>query len=225
MSKWTLRVSHGLNEDGVIIGNVYDKYGTRNPIARMVMRGFGRALSGLVEMAAPESIHDVGCGEGFWVLQWNRQGKLARGSDSSCHVIELARSNARALRMSKQLFSIRSIYELEQDRDSADLVVCCEVLEHLESPEEGLRALQRIVGRHLIVSVPREPIWRILNLARGRYVTRWGNTPGHIQHWSKGAIIELVSRYFKIVDMRCPLPWVMIMCRRRVGGGVACHRP
>jgi hypothetical protein len=30
--------------------------------------------------------------------------------------------------------------------------------------------------------VPREPIWRIGNMARGRYLGDLGNTPGHIQH-------------------------------------------
>jgi hypothetical protein len=121
--------------------------------------------------------------------------------------------NAARRDLSGSLFERRSIYELDAARDSADLVVCCEVLEHLDNPDGGLRALQRIASRSLIVSAPREPLWRLLNLARGKYVADWGNTPGHVQHWSKRDFVGLVSRYFQVVEIRSPLPWTMLLCR------------
>ena len=117
--------------------------------------------------------------------------------------------------LSSSLFEPRSIYDLDTGRDSADLVVCCEVLEHLEHPDAGLLALQRVVGRHLIVSVPKEPLWCALNLARGNYIGHWGNTPGHIQHWSKGGFIRLVSKYFDVIEVKRPLPWTMLLCKPR----------
>ena len=58
------------------------------------MNGFNGTLSELVEKTAPKTIHEIGCGEGYWVMQWNRQGIDARGSDFSSQVIELARENA-----------------------------------------------------------------------------------------------------------------------------------
>lgn len=102
------------------------------------------------------------------------------------------------------------------ERHGADLVVCCEVLEHLNRPEEALRRLQCVVSRNLIISVPREPIWRLLNLARGKYIGSLGNTPGHLQHWSARAFTQLVARYFELVAVRTPLPWTIALCRRRV---------
>jgi 2-polyprenyl-3-methyl-5-hydroxy-6-metoxy-1,4-benzoquinol methylase len=99
------------------------------------------------------------------------------------------------------------------DEDSAELIVCCEVLEHIEDPEAGLKALQKVTMQSLILSVPKEPLWRILNLARGKYITSWGNTPGHIQHWSKREFIQLVSKYFEVVEVRSPFPWTMVFCR------------
>lgn len=210
-----MKISGGLKEDGIVIGNAYDKYGSRNPVVRRMMAGFDGALSDLVDKAAPESIHEIGCGEGFWVLQWNRKGMSARGSDFSSQIIDLARANAASQGVSPALFEVHSIYELDAERDSADLVVCCEVLEHLTRPEEGLRALQRVVGRYLILSVPREPIWRALNLARGKYIVDFGNTPGHIQHWSKRGFVALVSKYFEVVEVKSPLPWTMVLCHPR----------
>lgn len=210
-----MRVSGGATEQDVVVGNVYDKYGSRNPIVKRLMRGFEGVLSELVAQAAPASIHEVGCGEGYWVLRWTRSGLDARGSDFSGKAIELARLNAAQQGVAAERFAVRSVYALEPERDSADLVVCCEVLEHLERPEEALRRLQSVVSRHLIVSVPREPIWRVLNLARGKYIGSLGNTPGHLQHWSTRAFTQLVARYFEVVAVRTPLPWTMALCRPR----------
>ncbi|HRD65757.1 MAG TPA: class I SAM-dependent methyltransferase [Candidatus Competibacter sp.] len=210
-----MKISGGLKENGIVVGNAYDKYSSHNPIVRKIMEGFDGALSDLVSKAAPKSIHEIGCGEGFWVLQWNQKGMSARGSDFSSRIIDLARANATSQGGSPGLFEVRSIYELDPDRDKADLVVCCEVLEHLERPEDGLRALQRVVNQYLIASVPREPVWRALNLARGKYIADFGNTPGHIQHWSRRGFVALVSKYFEIVEIKSPLPWTMLLCRSR----------
>ncbi|MGR8981489.1 MAG: class I SAM-dependent methyltransferase, partial [Gammaproteobacteria bacterium] len=179
-----MKISEGMLEDGIVVGNTYDKYGSRNPVVRWIMKGFADALTGLVAKAAPSTIHELGCGEGYWVLDWNQQGIEARGSDFSEKVIGFARENAECRGISPALFSARSIYDIEPGRDSADLVVCCEVLEHLEDPEAGLEALQRVATEYVILSVPREPIWCMLNMLRGKYVASFGNTPGHIQHWS-----------------------------------------
>jgi 2-polyprenyl-3-methyl-5-hydroxy-6-metoxy-1,4-benzoquinol methylase len=210
-----VKIAGGATERGVVVGNTYDKYGSRNPVVRWLMRGFGRALSDLVARSAPLSLHEVGCGEGYWVLQWSRQGLDVRGSDFSAEAIRLARLNAAAQGVAEDRFQVRSVYELEPGRDHADLVVCCEVLEHLERPEEALRVLQRVTGRHLILSVPREPVWRALNLARLRYIGRLGNTPGHLQHWSRASFLRLVGRHFELLEVRTPLPWTMALCRLR----------
>jgi len=63
--------------------------------------------------------------------------------------------------------------------------------------------------------VPREPIWRILNMARGKYWRALGNTPGHLQHWSRSGILGLLAEHFEIVEVRTPLPWTMVLCRAR----------
>ena len=208
-----IKIAGGLREDNVVVGNTYDKYGSRNPIVKWMINRFESVLSEFVAKAAPQSIHEIGCGEGYWVLRWNEQGLQARGCDFSKQVIKMARENAAGRGLSPSLFESRSIYDLDAEQDGADLIVCCEVLEHLENPEVGLQALQRVVERHLIVSVPQEPLWSALNLARGKYISRWGITPGHIQHWSKSSFVRLVSKYFEVVEVRSPLPWTMLLCR------------
>jgi 2-polyprenyl-3-methyl-5-hydroxy-6-metoxy-1,4-benzoquinol methylase len=202
-----------MTENDIVVGNAYDKYGSKNPIVRWMMNGFEQSLSRLITRARPQDIHEVGCGEGYWVMKWMQQGLPTRGSDFSSRVIGLAARNAREQGLPSEIFEQRSIYELEADRDAADLVVCCEVLEHLERPEEGLRALQGIVRNHIILSVPREPLWRMLNVARGKYLPELGNTPGHLQHWSKSSFVQLLEGYFDVLQLESPLPWTMVLCR------------
>src|SRR5208283_2358238 len=185
----------------------YDKFGTRNPLARWMMLRFGRALDDLVRAAAPNSIHEIGCGEGYWVLRWLGQKRMARGSDFSSKVIDLARLNARECGFPADGFQVRSIYQLDPANDSADLLVCCEVLEHLENPVLALQLLRSAARCHVILSVPREPLWRWLNIARGAYWGRLGNTPGHLQHWTRRGFIRLVEGQFEVLAVRTPIPW------------------
>ena len=207
-----IKIAGGIEESGIAIGNTYDKYSASNPIVKWIMKGFEGTLSEFVAKASPESIHEIGCGEGYWVLRWNDQGLSSRGSDFSISVIEIARTNAESCGFPPSIFKVASIYDLDTAKDTADLIVCCEVIEHLEHPEAGLKALQRVARKYLILSVPQEPLWCALNLARGKYIRRLGNTPGHIQHWTRKGFFELVSQYFDVIEARSPLPWTMLLC-------------
>lgn len=208
-----MKISGGIVENGVVVGNTYNKYDTQNPIARLLMQNFDKDLTALCEKTKPKSIHEIGCGEGFWVFHWLNRGIEARGSDFSAQAINLARDNAIANNIPSDIFSQKNIYELDPDHDGAELIVCCEVLEHLENPEAGLAALKSVPHKHLILSVPREPLWCMLNLARGKYISHLGNTPGHIQKWSSLNFISFVSQFFDVIEVRKPIPWTMLLCQ------------
>lgn len=201
-------------EAGVVAGNVYDKYETKNPIARKMMQGFENTVKELVLLSAVTDIHEVGCGEGHLSSElMAMQGvSSVRGSDFSTQIIDMA---CRMHGSEGIVFKTASIYELDSEKDSAELIVCCEVLEHLEEPRRALQVIQSLARPYCLLSVPREPLWRFLNIIRGKYMSSLGNTPGHIQHWSKQEFVQIVSRYFKIEEIRNPLPWTMLLCRRR----------
>ena len=211
-----MKISEGQQEDGIVVGNTYDKYNTRNPIARKLVQGFSNALSELVATLDVQGIHEVGCGEGYWTLQWKAQGYAARGSDFSSVVIDLAQQNAEARGLDVE-FKVSDVYDLKPEADAAELVVCCEVMEHLERPEQALEILTRLARPYLIVSVPREPIWSCMNMARGKYWSSLGNTPGHIQRWSKRSYLDLLRQQVDVLAVRSPLPWTMALCRVRNG--------
>ncbi len=96
-----------------------------------------------------------------------------------------------------------------------DLVVCLEVLEHVPGPERALAELARVCGGTAVMSVPREPIWRMGNMARRRYLGDLGNTPGHVNHWSGRAFERFVRRRFEIERTLRPLPWTMVRAHPR----------
>jgi 2-polyprenyl-3-methyl-5-hydroxy-6-metoxy-1,4-benzoquinol methylase len=193
-------------------GNVYDKYGTSNPVARRLMAGFMGQLDELVERTGAKEAHEVGCGEGELAIRLARRGIRMRGTDAFPQVLEEARSRAAAAEVEID-FEAVPVEELEPDRHGAELIVCCEVLEHLEDPERALDVLAGLARPWLLASVPREPLWRALNLARFSYVGELGNTPGHLNHGSKRDFVRFLTRRFAVTELRSPTPWTMVLCR------------
>jgi 2-polyprenyl-3-methyl-5-hydroxy-6-metoxy-1,4-benzoquinol methylase len=198
-------------------GNVYDKYGSANPIERRLMSGFMGDLDELVDRSGAREAHEVGCGEGEISIRLARRGIRMRGTDAFPEVLEEARKRAAAAGVEID-FEATPIEQLDPDRHAAELVVCCEVLEHLQDPARGLEVLAELARPWLIASVPREPLWRALNLARLSYVGALGNTPGHLNHWSKRGFERFLGGRFEVVDVRSPLPWTMALCRARQTG-------
>ena len=97
------------------------------------------------------------------------------------------------------------------DDDEFDVATAIEVLEHVPEPEQTLAEMARVARGHLLVSVPREPLWRLLNMARGAYLRELGNTPGHVNHFSKATFVRLLSGYGEVVEVHSPFPWTMAL--------------
>lgn len=196
----------------VAAGNLYDKYASRNPLVRWRVQAFRRCLWELLDELEPRSILDVGCGEGVLTAEAARRYPGARvvGVDRGGHVL---RSHWQRHRSANLFFHVACAEELPFAARAFDVVLALELLEHLTAPEKALQQITAVSSLALIASVPREPLWRLLNLCRGAYVARWGNTPGHVNHWSKRAFAEFISRQARIDRVLSPLPWTMIRAR------------
>ena len=193
-------------------GNVYDKYATANPIERRLVAGFMAQLDDLVQRTGAREVHEVGCGEGELSIRLARRGLRVRGTDAFPEVLEEARERARAADVEIS-YEATPAEELDPGRHAAELIVCCEVLEHLADPELAVDVLAGLARPWLIASVPREPLWRALNMVRLSYVADLGNTPGHLTHWSRRRFVRLLSRRFEVLEVRSPLPWTIALCR------------
>ncbi len=202
MAKTTVEVAG----DEVETGNTYDKYASKNPIERRLMDGFFAALDRSLPATSPRRILEVGVGEGEVTARLAARWPEATFVGLDLPDPELAQHwDGRGF---APLFG--DIGRLPFADDTFDLVLAIEVLEHVPFPELALAELSRVGRRDLVVSVPREPIWCAANLARGKYVTDLGNTPGHINHWSKKAFAELVGRRFDVRSVHSPFPWTMV---------------
>jgi SAM-dependent methyltransferase len=189
-------------------GNVVHKEATKNPLERRMVDGFAAALERCLPTTATRVL-EVGCGEG---RQLTAIGSRFPGAD----LIGIDLPDVELMEAWDGVESAMvqgSALTLPFTDDSFDLVLCIEVLEHLPDPEQALREIARVASDAVVVSVPWEPVWRIGNLARGRYVADLGNTPGHIQHWGRRSFSKLVGRHIRIEQVRRPVPWTMIRGR------------
>jgi SAM-dependent methyltransferase len=189
-------------------GNTFDKYGSSNPVVRRLMAGFHSTLDELWAAAAPRSILDVGCGEGVLTAEWAHAlpGTRVLGVDVEDVVSVPERPNLR-------FATIAPAPPLPYADGAWDLVAAVESLEHMEDPEGAVAEMARCAGRHLMVSVPREPLWRALNLARGAYVRAGGNTPGHRQHFTLATLRALLRSHGEVLATRSPAPWTVALAR------------
>ena len=176
-----------------VAGNFYNKYESQNPISRWFINRFTEHLESLLNNLKFESLLEVGCGEGYLLKRLEKQlhGVDLLASDISAEIIAEAE-----LLIPKVPKLVASAYNLPLEDKSRDIVLACEVMEHVKEPTKLLMEAKRIARKHCIFSVPHEPWWRIANMMRGKYLNDFGNTPGHIQHWNKSKLMSLVNSVF-----------------------------
>ena len=201
------------NDIQFVPGNYFDKYRSRSLIHRRLVSGFHACANRLLNGVKFDRVIEIGCGPGdlaaeLFLKRIPSKDKYL-GFDLSASEIELATQRYPTL-----FFSQGSAYGIPVESGSADLVICCEVLEHLDSPDQAIEEISRITRRWCLISVPHEPIWRILNVLRGKYLLNLGNTPGHLQHFTRDQISKLVERNFSVTAIKSPFPWTMILAEK-----------
>lgn len=185
----------------------YKKYTSKNPLMGIVISKFMRDLGEIIaSLEDVNSVIDIGCGEGFLINCLN--GTDITGVDISKKALNIARQKNPGCN-----FCTGSIYDLSFKKNSFDLVIATEVLEHLGKPEKALQEIKRISKNYCILSVPNEPYFRMMNFLRGKNLSRFGNDIEHVQNWNSAEFVNLVGTYFKVVKVNKPFPWTMILCR------------
>lgn len=186
------------------------KYENEGRIGGMLVDAFYSAVKGVLQphLSGAKNVLEVGCGAGYSserILSWLPAGCDFLGCDVGDSLVESARKRNPGAEFIRQ-----SVYSLAVPDKSFDVVVMLEVLEHLDHPGAALAELQRVAKRCVVISTPREPLWRALNFLRGKYMGDFGNTPGHIQHWSSGGLRRFVRGNFEPMEMRQPIPWTVL---------------
>jgi len=189
----------------------YRKHTSKNPVQKYLIERFYTTFLAEIKKLKPDSILDVGCGEGFTLerLQDAGIGKKLEGVDYLDTAIQIGR---------KQFpqFTLRqgNIYALPYKDDSFDLLICSEVLEHLEHPDEALKELFRVTKKYVVFSVPNEPWFMASNFIRGKNWSRLGNDIEHINHWTSFSFARFIQKEFKVRMLRKPFPWTIIIAEK-----------
>jgi 2-polyprenyl-3-methyl-5-hydroxy-6-metoxy-1,4-benzoquinol methylase len=192
-------------------GNLYDKVSTKNAVERHLVDGFASALASLLPDEVDRGL-DLGCGEGHHMrsVAESHPGAVLTGIDVADATWLALWHGERRGRV-----STADAAALPFADRSFDLVMALEVLEHVARPHEVLAEIARVANDVVVISVPWEPVWRAGNLLRGRYVASLGNTPGHLQHFSRRKLLRAVGELFVVEAVRKPLPWTFVRARVR----------
>lgn len=190
----------------------FQKHQHRNPIQRYLINNFYTEFFRMLKRSNSEKILDVGCGEGVTLnkIQEMKIGKKLEGVDNFKDAIEIGTKT-----FPKLSLKIADIYALPYKDNSFDIVLCNEVLEHLERPQDAIKELIRVSNKYLLLSVPNEPWFRLANFFRGRHITRFGNHPEHIQHWSHTDFVKFLKKNkLKVRDKKLPFAWTLILAQK-----------
>lgn len=198
----------------------YEKYMTKNPLKRkMVDRLNAKIIKYVAELcrnAATSgkkvSILDAGCGEGFV------SDLLYRNIDNIC--VTGLEYTEEALAIASQInndihFMKGDIYQMPFGERSFDIVLCTEVLEHLENPEMALRELARVARYAVFLTVPNEPWFCLGNLLALKNISRLGNPVDHINHWSYRKFVRYTATVLNGEQRSTgSFPWTIVICRK-----------
>lgn len=190
--------------------NFEDKYTKANFLKKKLINNFYNQIESLAKDINCQNALEIGCGHGFSTQYLKKIFKNLEASDIEQRLVDDAKKNNPEINIKTE-----SIYQLDRQTNSFDLVIALEVLEHLDHTNQAIQELQRVTKKYCLISVPNEPLWRFINILKGSYLKDWGNTPGHINHWSTKSFVKMLSEYFDIIAIKKPLPWTMVLTKKK----------
>jgi 2-polyprenyl-3-methyl-5-hydroxy-6-metoxy-1,4-benzoquinol methylase len=186
----------------------YEKFQTANPVVRRLIERFYARVAEIVEPLRPASVLDAGCGEGETIARLRPLlGERIAAVDISAEAVEFT-----AARLPDVAVSRESVLDLPFADGEFDLVLCLEVLEHLDDPRAAAAELARVGSGRVVISVPHEPWFRLGSLLRGKYVSTLGNHPEHVNHWNPRTLAATLGSTLEVRSVSRSLPWLIADC-------------
>lgn len=188
------------------------EYDSNNIIVKKMINNFFNKINKFIdELNVEDKILEVGCGAGE---SSERIYSMLVGQHFE--ISEYDKRYVDILKSKKLPYGIieENVYQMNRADNSFDVIFLLEVMEHLENVEIALQELFRVSKKYVVISVPNEPLWRVLNFMRLKYVKDLGNTPGHINHWSKRKLFKLLSKYGTVKRIMTPYPWLIAVVEK-----------
>jgi len=158
-----------------------------NPTARHLSRMIASEISNLTGIV---TLLDAGCGMGVnlkIIKQWFPELKLT-GADLTPEILSIARQylghdeNIKLAPLNLETAALNKQF---------DLVVCNQVLEHIENDDAAILNLRKMCRKYLLVTVP------------GGSFNRTSKLVGHYRHYARGAIVgKIEAGGFRVLQAR-----------------------
>jgi SAM-dependent methyltransferase len=155
--------------------HVFDAPGILGWLTRRRKSAVIEFLNAHLARASNARVLDIGCGYGDMLA--DAEAKTRIGLDVNLSALSYATGRAPGSR-----FVLGSVNELPFAKDSFDGVICSEVLEHLDRPDELAREIVRVTrpGGAYCITVPNELVTTIGRLLLGK---RPAKSPAHKQRF------------------------------------------
>ena len=191
-----------------------EKHNTSNPLFKKLLTKFAEDINKLISnlnLKEASTILDAGCGNGF--LMKSLKEKNMNLQFSGLDILEESVKYAKQLNKDCK-FIVGSVQAIPLKENSVDLIICSEVIEHLNNPEKALEEIKRTTKKYAIICVPHEPFFTIANLLRLKYPKTFGNYPGHIQRFGRKSLSKLLKKYFTKVSIKNSTFWLIALCEK-----------
>ena len=170
----------------------HHKYTHQNRLYQWHLQAFLDSVYALLERTHAQTVLDAGCGEGFVTQALAQKNPELRftGMDLSAEAVAFAQQHFGELAR----FRTGNLYKLPFSDNAFDVVLCSEVLEHLEDMDRAIAELKRVARHHVLITVPREPYFKWLNdIGRGLGISP---DPGHVNFWTKKTFQGFINSHF-----------------------------
>lgn len=189
------------------------EYKNKNSIIKILIKNFFHVLENIFIDIKNElnNVLEIGCGAGESTLRIKQILPDVKydASEYDIRYIEAIEKRDIPLKVFQE-----DVYDIKKSDNSYDCIIMLEVLEHLENIEKAVSELFRVSKKYILISVPNEPIWRICNLIRGKYLLSLGNTPGHINHFNRKKLKKILSPYAAKLTIKSAFPWLIILAEK-----------
>ena len=147
-----------------------------------------------------KKVLDIGCGVGTLSFYLAKKGNYVLGIDISKNAVNVCKKSAKIFGLRDIKFQ-RMDFPNEIPRDKFDLIVCSEVLEHLEDDDLALKKIYSLLRPNgiVIISVPSKnaPLYR-LGLAK-----EFDKRVGHLRRYTLSELVNKCQKAkFTILETR-----------------------